>query len=325
MGHLLQQNDNQRLARRGHGLDLSTLGHGALRAASGLHLSTQARAQGSAGSTQLSEARAPLAQLEQAMGLSQALSDSAQKHNAKLSDEAAPEQLPEQRGRQALIDSQRQTDQRGGAAPEGLEPGSVVSTHGGAGSVAAPRRPDILVHGDGGVFAATPGHSVWSAGNTLGFTAYQDLNASSARHTSVAVKSGISLFTVGQATHAHKPTQETGMALHAASGSVSVQAQSSTLGLTADQSITLASTTASLTVGAPKHLLLTAGGSAIRLSNGSITLTTPGPVAFQAAMRELAGGAKAGTSLSLPKTQPLKGCAVKMSAATARGSAFVPR
>ena len=43
LGHLLNQNDNQRLQPRGHGLDLSTAAWGAVRAGSGMLLSAHAK------------------------------------------------------------------------------------------------------------------------------------------------------------------------------------------------------------------------------------------------------------------------------------------
>ena len=64
LGHLLQQSDNQRLQARGHGLDLSSAAWGALRAGSGLLLSTHSRQGGQSGSRAL-DSRAPAAQIEQ--------------------------------------------------------------------------------------------------------------------------------------------------------------------------------------------------------------------------------------------------------------------
>ena len=49
LGHLLNQNDNQRLQPRGHGADLRIVAWGALRAGSGLLISAHARAGGSPG------------------------------------------------------------------------------------------------------------------------------------------------------------------------------------------------------------------------------------------------------------------------------------
>lgn len=94
IGHLLQQNDNQRLAKRGHGFDLGSAAYGAVRAGGGLHLSAYARPQGSQASAQPADARAALAQIEEGAELTRTLADTAQKHNAKLAGEADVEKLP---------------------------------------------------------------------------------------------------------------------------------------------------------------------------------------------------------------------------------------
>lgn len=170
---------------------------------------------------------------------------------------------------------------------------SPVPIGGGLGTVAAPSRPDLLIYGEAGVVMTTPAHTVVSAGTTASLTAGHDLNISSGRNTAVAVENGLSIFTAGKAGNPDKPNQETGMQFHAASGSVSVQAQKNTLALTADKAVSVASTTAAITIGAPKHVLLAAGGSSLRITSEGITLTTSGPAIFKAAMKELTGGASA--------------------------------
>jgi type VI secretion system secreted protein VgrG len=307
IGHLLQQNDNQRLAPRGHGLDLGTTAFGAVRAGAGLYLSAHARAQGSQASAQPADARAALAQLEAAAELTQTLNDTAQKHNAKLAGEPQPKDLPVRKGQQAGIDSLGSTDTRGDAAA--AEGGEIAAIQGGAGSVSAWGRPELLISAPGGVGAATPASTVLSAGAHASLSAGQDINLESQRHTALAVKTGLSLFTYGKAQNGDKPNAETGMQLHAASGSVSVQAQSSTLHLTADKAVAVSSVSSAITMGAPKHVLLTAGGASLRITNGSITLTTSGPAQFKAAMKELTGAGGASASLGLPKAPELKGCA----------------
>lgn len=187
----------------------------------------------------------------------------------------------------------------------------VMNIGGGVGSnVPAWSRPDLLVSAPGGVTLLTPAHSVMSAGATASLAANQDINLASARHIAMAVANGLSIFTYGKAADPNKPNQETGMQLNAASGSVSVQAQKNTLSLTADKAIEFASTTDAITIGSPKNVLLAAGGSSIRITNGSITITTSGSAIFKAAMKELTGGASASVSgvafasaaLRMPKT-----------------------
>lgn len=321
LGHLLQQNDNQRLAKRGHGLDLATTAHGAVRAGAGLHLSAFTRAQGTQASAQSVEARAGVSQLEQAAELTQTLSDTAQKHNAKLSAEAQPQDMPVRQGQQASVDSLSATDNRGAAEAAGDE--EMVAIQGGAGSISAWSRPDLLISAPGGVGSATPAHSVMSAGRTASLAAGQDINWTSQRHTAVAVKAGLSLFTYGKAQNTNKPNAETGMQLHAASGNVSVQAQANTLNLTADKAIAVASVTNAITMGSPRHVLLTAGGSSLRITSGNITLTTSGPASFKAAMKELTGAGSANASLSLPKPGKLAECATALASAGSSGASAI--
>ena len=101
-----------------------------------------------------------------------------------------------------------------------------------------------------------------------------------------------------QASNTNKPNQETGLKLHAASGKVSAQAQSGPLKITADQTVTVASITKSITIAAKKHVLLTAGGAYLKIQGGNIEIHGPGAMAFKASMRELAG--PGGSSPSLP-------------------------
>jgi type VI secretion system secreted protein VgrG len=321
LGHLLQQNDNQRLAKRGHGLDLATSGHGAMRAGAGLHLSAYTRAQGTQASAQSVEARAGIAQLEQMGELTQTLSETAQKHNAKLSAEVQPRELPARKGQQASVESLGTTDSQGGA--QASESEGVLAIRGGAGTVSAWARPDLLISAPGGVGMATPAHSVMSAGATASLGAGQDINLQSQRHTAVAVKAGVSLFTYGKAQNSSKPNAETGIQLHAASGNVSLQAQANTLNLTADKAIAVSSVTDAITMGSPKHVLLTAGGSSLRITSGNITLTTSGPAQFKAAMKELSGAGSAQASLSLPKVGKLAECATALASAGGNGASAI--
>lgn len=322
IGHLLQQSDNQRLAKRGHGLDLSSTAYGAVRAGAGLYLSAHARTQGSQAAAQPADARAAVAQLEAAAELTQTLNETAQKHNAKLSDEPQPKDLPVRKGQQSSIESLESDDSRGDAVSSdgGAE---IVAIQGGAGSVSAWSRPELLVSAPGGVGAATPAHVVLSAGTNASFSACHDLNLESQRNTALAVKSGLTLFTYGKAQNADKPNAETGMQLHAASGSVSVQAQANTLHVTADKAVSVCSVTNAITMGSPKHVLLTAGGASLRITNGGIALTTSGSAQFKAAMKELTGAGSADASLSLPKPGKLAECPSSLSAAASGGASAI--
>lgn len=297
IGHLLQQDDNQRLAKRGHGFDLSTQAYGAVRAGAGLHLSAHAKAQGSQAQAQPMEAHAAAAQLEAAAELTQKLHDLAQKHNAKLKGEPQPRALPVHQGFRASVDSLRSDTRLGETVERSDDSQGLVAIQGGSGSVSAWSRPDLLISAPGGIGAVTSAHTVLSAGTHVSLGAGQDLNLESQRHAALAVKKGLSLFTYGKAEDAGKPNAETGLQLHAATGSVSVQAKANTVQLTADKAVSLASVTGAVTMGAPKHVLLTAGGASLRITNGNITFTTNGPARFLAAMKELTTPASTHQSL----------------------------
>lgn len=294
LGHLRHQLDNRRLQHRGHGLDLATQAWGAVRAAQGLLVSAHARAP-STGSAQQMDTREPRQQLQTSCELVATLKDSAHAHNAKLDGEA---ELPVQRALKATDQSLAASDERGGAAS-----GSGENTiGGGAGRISALGRPDLVVAAPAGIAATTPAHTVFSAGHTASLVAGQDLQFIAQAHSASAVKSGIVLYTYGKAQNSSKPNTEVGIQLHAASGNVNTQSQSAATRLTADKAVHVASTGGMVQVTAPKHILLTAGGAALRIEGGNITLSGPGKVEFKAAMKELGPGKSATPpSLNFPR------------------------
>jgi type VI secretion system VgrG family protein len=260
LGQLRHQADNQRLAPVGLGAELKTEHGAALRAGGGMLLTADASP---AGGVHL-DSRPAASQIEQAAQLLADLAVTAQKHNARLQAEAEAEKLP------ALIDMQRS-----GEAVEAAADGYSA--------------PQMQLSAPSGIAAVTPGDAVFSAGASTALCAGQDLNVASQGSSLYSVKNGISLFSYGKAINANKPVKETGIRLHAASGKVSSQSQSGPSRLTADKTITVASVAKTVTVGARKHVLLTAQGACLKLEGGNIELHGPGKIEFKATMKELAG------------------------------------
>jgi uncharacterized protein (DUF2345 family) len=98
----------------------------------------------------------------------------------------------------------------------------------------------------------------------------------------------------------------TGIQLYAAQGPVSLQAQSSTAALAARRELRIASTTASITMQAQTHILLTAQGAYIRLQGGNIEVHAPGNVSFKGASKRLLGAAHTDASGTvIPSAQPI--------------------
>jgi type VI secretion system secreted protein VgrG len=298
MGHLLQQSDNLRLAHRGHGLELHTQAQGALRAESGLHVSTHARAGGtSTAQGQPMNSREAQSQLRGHAELMTALHANAQTHLAKLPGEAAPDKLPAHTALQATLQSLRGTAQSGGMssaqAEDGATSGATRGIEGGHGQIPVTEQPNLLMSAAGDIAALTPAHTVLSTGQHTTLTAAQDTNLLAQRHQAWAVKDGISLFTRGEAKDKQRAVQDVGIKLHAASGNVRTEAQSDAFTLTAQKAIDLQSTAADIVITAPNRIVLNGGGGYVKIEGGNIEIGTSGKASFKAAMKELTGGGSA--------------------------------
>lgn len=319
LGHLLQQNDNQRLGPRGHGLELASRAWGAVRAGSGLLISAHREAPSTQGGEQLNS-REPLARLQAGQELLHTLAQSAQDHQAKTQTEPmvkgateadTARQLPTEQGLWALQQSLKTTTTVGEAS------GAIG---GGTGSATAWGRPDLVLAAPKGVVQTTPASGISSAGASTSVVAGQDINHLSAKNWALAAKDGIVLYSYGKASNGQKPSQQTGIQLHAASGSVVQQSQQGATRIAADQAVDVTSTHASVKAGSPSKVLLTAGGAGISISGGNITLTAPGNIYFKAAMKNLTGGAGAGDSVALKKAGKLAECPSATQSAAANGA-----
>jgi uncharacterized protein (DUF2345 family) len=174
------------------------------------------------------------------------------------------------------IKSLDETDQ-GIGVPEG----------GGAGTVPAFGRPDIVTSAPGGIALLTPNdaHTIAASITIVGG---QDVSATVGANYAAAVKSGISLFTYGDAK---AKRNDKGIKLHAASGKFTMQAQSAELKAAADKDLNISSTSAKVEAAASEHVLLTAGGAYVKIVGGNIQIHAPGSVQFKAGQKALSGGA----------------------------------
>ena len=268
LGHLRHQADNQRLQPVGFGAELKTEHSVALRAGQGMLLSADRR-QGASGSQM--DSREAQGQIEASRELQESLATRAQKHNAKLPDEADAGALP------AITELARSAE--------------VVRGSAGSGEGTSYGEALMQLSSPAGVVAVTPANAILVARETSGITAGEDINLAAQGNGLQTVYAGISLFTYGKATKSNKPSRETGLKLHAASGKVSSQSQSAGTSMTADKTVTVASVTKSVTVAAKEHLFLTAQGAYLRLKGGNIEIHGPGKMEFKATMKELVGPA----------------------------------
>ncbi len=284
LGHLKQQSDNARQADRGHGAELQTRASLALRAGNGLLLSTDARP--NASSTHL-DSREAIAQTQEAKNLTQSLAEVATKQNAVLKGDPAADRLP-------AIESFKQAETvlsataNQGSSGQGSGEG-IKATLGGAGTVPAWSEPRLQLNAPAGIAQLTPQNHILTAGKNLAIASGQDTNLIAQGNHSLVVKGGIALYTFGKAKDKNKPNQETGIHLHAASGTVSLQSQSGKTTAAADRKVTFASTTGNFSASAKQKILATAQGAYLKIEGGNIELHAPNKVEFKASQKRWTG------------------------------------
>jgi type VI secretion system secreted protein VgrG len=172
--------------------------------------------------------------------------------------------------------------------------------------IATYSEPQLQFSSPAGIIAATATNAILSAGNTSSLTAEHDLSINSQNQQHYAVKDGIHLFTQGLATDPNKPNQETGIKLHAAQGKVSQQSQSGHTHVNAAKDVHIISTQGSITIAAPEHLKLSAGGAYINIQGGDVQIHGPATMAFKVSMAEFTGPASESSGVSLPPVQALE-------------------
>jgi type VI secretion system secreted protein VgrG len=305
LGHLKGGQDNVRGPERGFGAELSTQASGALRAGSGLLLTTEP------GSPQLAT---PLAhqQLGKTDQLLKSLADVAKTQQAQLEGDA--DEVPAQESLRALQEALQGTQ---GGSP----PGSGIE--GGEGEVPGWNAPALLGSSPAGIASLTPADQMWVSGTQTVLGADRDINWMSQGETVMLVAEGAVFFTHGGEPPVDKPHKERGIALHAAQGKVSARAHKNVAKVAAKTNVTIASTQADIELAAPrKHLLLTAAGAYLKLEGGDIELGAPGTIEFKASRKELTTPQAASGQVELAGSK-FNGCLEKAKEAAAAGGARV--
>ena len=143
--------------------------------------------------------------------------------------------------------------------------------------------------------AVTTPKSIHShAGQHITQSASDSINQSAGKNYTLVAGQGISLYT---ADHGAK--------LFAAKGKVQLQAQSDAMELIASLGIKMISTQDSVEISASKNIILTAGGSQIKIGGDGITLTSPSAMNYKASQHVFTGGASVNVQLpELPQPGP---------------------
>jgi len=292
LGHLIHTADNYRGSLRGLGAELRTDGYGAVRAATGL-LVTSYRI------THSADAREPagdnvagIAMLKQAVKLGETFSDAAKTHQtvafashlgaekanaSKLDDKEAP--LPAMLTAVSGMLSNESVDAARGEMP------------------AKPVAPD-----DGKLRNSSSAVIAIAAKAGLGVVAGQDLQLANGETITLMsgqdtqfvtggqlrVHSGQAIGMLGGAVKAGD--DNIGLQLIAAQGAVDLQAQGDVLNVQARDQVDIISANAHVDWAAAKSISLsTAGGANITIEGGNITVQCPGKITIHAATKSFMG------------------------------------
>ncbi|MBP4044047.1 DUF2345 domain-containing protein, partial [Chromobacterium violaceum] len=305
-GYLAHPRSNGKAQPRGDGFELRTDHHGAIRAAHGLLLTTEA--QNGASGKQLAREHAQ-SQLDAALSLSQALAETA---SGQLADamETGPDLIGEDNKKDGkLVIGHIHHHQ---AALRAWEAETNTDKEGKTGQEVSGRQAMIVLSGPAGIVNATEQSQTLSAGTNLDIVSQRDANHTTGRRWLHNVGQHISLFVAGV-------KDKVALKLIAAKGKVQVQAQSDAMEITADKDVTITSCKERIVVNAKEEILLTAGGAYIRLKGGNIEVHAPGAVSVKGASHDLSGPA----SLNAPMPTFAKGCEQAMNSAAASQAATV--
>ncbi|WP_341678132.1 type VI secretion system tip protein TssI/VgrG [Niveibacterium sp. SC-1] len=288
LGHLVHQADNYRGSHRGDGFELRTDAYGAIRAARGLLFTTWPIAGriDQASSEPAGDAAAVQALLKQAAALGQASGPVADTHqNTPLAGHAGSKSAG-----QSALDEQRAPL----AAHQNAASGMVHASWGRASEDAGARNtapgkdriphstdPLLGLAGRGGIGIVAGQHLQWASGDTLTWASGAD--------TELATGGALRLHSQQTLSLMAGASGQGELIAHAAHGPVTLQAQNGPIELAARNDVKLASINAALTTAAAKRIhLATAGGAAITIEGGNITVQCPGTLTVHAAKKSFA-------------------------------------
>ncbi|MDP9519353.1 DUF2345 domain-containing protein, partial [Pseudomonas protegens] len=246
-------------APRGEGFELRTDERGALRAARGLLLSTEAQLQAKAGQLQRGVA---IQVLEAALQLAKGLGDYAEDHQGVGHDTEPQKTL-----------SEAVRDLGHGANDESQQ------SNGG--------HPAIALSGQAGIAAVSPQSVTLAAGEHIDSVAQQNQQLTSGQKFVVNAGSDLGLF--AQSGEMRHITHQ---------GPMLLQAQQNSIRLEADQSVEVSAGQQHVLVSAKEHITLMCGGAYLTLKGGNIELGMPGEFIVKAAKHIMVGPTHASTTFN---------------------------
>ncbi len=287
LGTLVEQaiGSSTRGAARGSGFELRTDAWGVLRGGQGVLLSTSARAAAgcSVTSTQM-DAHEAVSLFKGAHALDDALTQSAEQHQALASKDACAAQT----NLAALVDPKDK------GKFDGLVNGQVAAkANAGSREVDAAQpverfgAPVVLFDAAASMNWATPASTVVSAGQHVHWTTQSDVHLAAGTALSTVTGGSASLF-----THAG------GIQAIAGNGPVSLEAHTDQLEILADKEVVALSVNEVITIQAKTKVVLQAGQSSITLDGGDITFACPGNFTAKGGMHVFDKGGKSTAALT---------------------------
>lgn len=308
LGHLIHAADNYRGSLRGLGAELRTDGYGAVRAGTGLLVSSYKITHAADAREPAGDNVAGIALLKQAVQLGKAFSDAATTHQtvafashlgtekpnaSKLDDKAAP--------LQALL-----------TATSGMLSGESVD----AARAEMPSKP--VAPDDGKLPHSSAAIIAIAAKAGLGVVAGQDIQLVNGETITLMSGQDTQFVTGGQMrVHSGQAigmlggavapgAENIGLQLIAAQGAVDLQAQGDVLNVQARDQVDIVSANAHIDWAAAKSISLsTAGGANITIEGGNITVQCPGKITIHAGKKSFVGPARVECTMPyLPVSNP---------------------
>ncbi|MFG6447145.1 type VI secretion system Vgr family protein [Roseateles sp. BYS180W] len=320
LGHLIHQSDNHRGGLRGQGWELRSDAYGALRAESGVLVSSYgARASEGAG-----DAAAAQALAGQLKVLAQGLNQAAVQHQSVAlgAQQGAPKANASALNSTQAPVAAHHTALKGMVDAKAFDAASSdAQAH--QTSTGQSRVPQL---GGAIIELASRASTAVVAGQDLQIAAQEAvvLGAGGALHAgaggAVRLHSGQALGLLAGAIEPGSGATGSGLTLIAAQGDVQLQAQADSLQIAAQGELSIQSQSGEVNWGAAKRIVLaTAGGASVVIEGGNITLQCPGKLTVQAGRKSFKTGQQ--QRVGLP-TFPASVCVPCLMAAMKAGSPF---
>ncbi|MFT3734547.1 MAG: type VI secretion system Vgr family protein [Rhodocyclaceae bacterium] len=299
LGHLIHQADNYRGSHRGDGFELRTDGYGAVRAARGALFTTwpiqAAINQGK--SEPAGDATAAIALFKQAAELVKNTSQIAGTHKTVAVAASAGTNA----SGQSALDKEKAPLPAQHRAASGVLANTFDAALDDAGKKSTAANKDKIPHAtDALLTLAAKGGLGLVAGQSLQCAAGETITWASGQDSNYALANALRIHT-GQALGVLASAKGEGhLKAIAATGPVIAQAQADAMTIAAKEQLKMISVSGKLDMTSPKKIhLAVAGGSAITIEGGNITVQCPGTLTVHASNKSFAAGGK--VDAALPK------------------------